>query len=66
MVTFVALNQLGDDGPVLINPEQVSAIEAANDGTTSRVRIGASDVFYEIDLPPKEVWKAMIPPRGSA
>ncbi|MBD9511911.1 hypothetical protein IB265_34750 [Ensifer sp. ENS10] len=56
MTTFVALKQLGDDGWVYLNPEQVSAIETANNGTTSRVRLAASDIYYEIELEPSEVW----------
>ncbi|WP_322885437.1 hypothetical protein U8C32_08580 [Sinorhizobium medicae] len=60
MTVFAPLKVLGEDEYVLINPAQVAAIEPANDGKTSRVRLAVTDegaqIVYEIDLPPKEVW----------
>ena len=62
MTVFAPLKLLGEDEHVLINPAQVAAIEPANRGKTSRVRLAVTDagtqVVYEIDLPPKDVWKA--------
>ncbi|WP_208179800.1 hypothetical protein J4T85_007875 [Sinorhizobium medicae] len=61
MTVFAALKLLGEDESVLINPAHVAAIETANGGSTSLVRLAVTNngeqVFYDIEMSPKEVWK---------
>ncbi|MQX49609.1 hypothetical protein [Sinorhizobium medicae] len=60
MALFAPLKLLNEKEYVLINPAHVAAIEPTNDGEASRVCLAVADlgaqIFYEIDLPPREVW----------